>query len=259
MAISAELQARIDTEMKGLEEGDFKRSGYTAVTFLDIVLQLLVNAKKDEPALITAGLAPDMVVYFDGLVETMSNVLAMRHGITTETPEQRTFFDEQFKIVERDRKYMLAVVAHIVERSNDKKVKNDYKKITAGSSILDSLNDVRAMSVIIKKYLQFAAEVHPKGMTIDASFCDAADNRALELLRLKNYVIEKGASAISEVELLNRITTLCVRAMGEIKKFAYFAFIDDSDYYGKNYVFAPSTKPQDATIITEPVDVPVKK
>lgn len=258
MAISAELQARIDAEMKSLKQEDLKRSGFTAVQFFDILLKIFANAKKDVALLIAAGMVNDMLEYCDGLVETMSNVLAMRHGITTETPEQRAFFDEQFKFVERDRRYMLAVVAHIVERSGDKKVKNDYKQITAGSSILDSLNDVRAMVVIIKKYLQFASEVHPNGMTIDTAFCDEADNRALELLKIKAFVVVKGVTAVSEVEQLNKITTLCVRAIIQVKKFAYLAFIDNTEYYSSNYVFTPSAKPQDAIIITEPATVPVK-
>jgi hypothetical protein len=245
MGISAELEQRIEAEKAALTGPDIRRSGYTASDFADTLTQLFANAKSDQQQLVAAGMSATYLDYCDALLQKLSKDLALRYGTSIDKPEERLYFDQQYSAVQKDRRYMLAVVSHIVERCGDKKVKQNYKHIVEGTSIVDTLNDCLALAVIIKKYPNFAAEIRPNGVTIDAEYSTAAENRAAELLKLKGYVVDKGLTPTDEVNQLNRIVTLCVNAQSELKKFAYAAFIDDSEHYERFYIFSSGSKTND--------------
>jgi hypothetical protein len=245
MGISAELELQIEAEKAALIDSDIRRSGHTASDFADILTKLFANAKSDQQQLVDAGMSATYLEYCDALLQKLSKDLAFRYGTSTEKPDERLYFEQQYSAIQKDRRYMLAVVSHIVERCGDKKIKQNYKHIVKGSSIIDSLHDCLALAVIIKKYPDFAAEIRPKGMTIDAAYCTLVENKAAELLKLKGYVVDNDLTPTDEVNQLNRIITLCVNAQSQLKKFAYAAFIDESEHYERFYVFSSGSKTND--------------
>jgi hypothetical protein len=247
MAISDALKKEIDNSMSNLSPADYRRPNSSILQFIDNWSTLLATTEKDIGFLEAAGLPSGRLEFYKALFEMMTLIFAQRHGAREESQDQKIFFDQEFRQVEIDRRRMMAVVSHIVDSTDDKLILREYKFITKGNSIVDSLNDVISLSSIIVANLSIAAEVRPGGLLIDSEYCKAATDRALTLLKIKGLVIEKGIPESKIVDQLNRILTLCVNAQREIKKFANLAFIDDPEHYDNNYVFSTSSssRPQE--------------
>ncbi len=241
MAISDALKKEIDGMMSNLSPADYHRPNSSILQFIDNWSSLLAAIEKDLTFLEAAGLPSGRLEFYKALFEMLTLIFGQRHGAKTESQEQKIYFDQEFRQVETDRRRMMAVVSHIVDSTDDKTIKRDYKFITKGNNIIDSLNDVISFSTIIEANLSIAAEVRPGGMVIDSEYCKAATDRALTLLKIKGLVVEKGIPESKMVDQLNRILTLCINAQREIKKFANLAFIDDPEHYDNNYVFSTSS------------------
>jgi hypothetical protein len=242
MAPSTESSAEVEKKMAELTKTEYERSGLTQKKFLDYFISINAQAVTDKVALINAGLNPSNIPLYLAMQEKLALSYGQRYGTINQNSEQKTYFDLQYPISEKEKKYMLLVARHIVERSGDIKVEKAYKQIVKGSGILDTLVDVITLKPLIMAYLLFASEIKPGGTVVDSDYITKAAERAIELLNMKGFVIEQGLPVNNNVDQLNRITTLCVRAIAEIKKFAEAAFIEDPEYLKENYSNPPTSK-----------------
>lgn len=258
MAISDALKKEIDIMMSNLSPADYRRPNSSMLQFIDNWSSLLAVTERDLTFLEAAGLPTGRLEYYKALFEMMTLIFGQRHGAKAESQDQKIFFDQEYRQVEIDRRRMVAVVSHILDSTDDKIIMREYKFITKGNNIIDSLNDVISLSTIIEQHLSIAAEVRPGGIVIDSEYCKSATDRALTLLKIKGLVVEKGMPESKMVDQLNRIVTLCVNAQREIKKFANLAFIDDPEHYDNNYVFSTSSLSKSQVKDPEPDETVVK-
>jgi hypothetical protein len=140
---------------------------------------------------------------------------------------------------------MLCVAKHIVDM-NPKEEKT-YKHVIDGSGYVDTLLDVVTLNGMILKNLLYASQIRPGNVTIDEAYCKDADKRATELLHIKGFVVEKGVPTNAGVDRLNRIITLCRKAIADIQKWANAAFLETPEYYNEHYVIDPSTGEDDTS------------
>lgn len=166
----------------------------------------------------------------------------MRIGITPDSPEKRAKFDTQMAIAEMDRKRLGVVAAYVVEKSGDKKALRNYRYIAKGSGPIDTLTDNLGLSALVRQFPEMASQIKPGGQAVDAKYLDEATARAVELLAMSGYVMERGVPQNVAVDRQNRLLTLCMQAQSDIKKFAAAAFFDNIEYYNSNY--ASDIRPQ---------------
>jgi len=251
MALSESLENRIRSEMAALAPSDFRKPETSIQTYFDFLSSFFATAEKDKGALITAGLPPDRLEYYPGLLEVGSRTFGIRYGVATETPEQRLYFNTEFAIAQKDRDRMFIVVEHICDRVKDPALNRNFNYLKQGESIADTLTDVLGSAPVIIKYSKYASEICPGGVLVDEAYCNAACDRAVALLKLKGFAIEKGIASSSAVDQLSRIMTLCVNAVSEIKKYAKAAFFENKEYYTENYAVNARKAPVEAVVIQE--------
>jgi hypothetical protein len=169
------------------------------------------------------------------------------------------YFNNEFAIAKTDRRRMFIVVEHICDRVKDAALNRNFNYLKQGESIADTLTDVLGSAPVIIKYSNYASEIRPGGVLVDEAYCNAACDRAVALLKLKGFAIEKGIAPSSAVDQLSRIMTLCVNAVSEIKKFATAAFFDNTDYYETHYAVHAHKAPVEAVVIQEQTENAVAK
>jgi hypothetical protein len=234
MALTPEVEAVVEKMMARLNKEDFERSGLAQQKFLDYVLSTNAQMVTDRTSLVNAGFNDSNVELYLGMQEILMLTYGKRYGLS-ETPEQKVAFDEKFSISEKDKMRMLIVAKHIVDKAGDPKITRNYKHIIKGDSIVDTLTDNLALGALIDKNQHIASEIKPGGIAIDTTYTANATKLAVELLAIKGFVVEKGTPVSAHVDRLNRIVTLCVRAVEDIRKFAEAAFFEDPEYFKKNY------------------------
>lgn len=246
MALAPEITAVVEKMMANLVKEEYERSGLTQQEFLDYLLSINSQMVTDRISLVNAGFDDSNVDLYLAMQEVLAVTYGRRYG-STETPEQKVEFDKKLAISKKDRKRMLVVAKHIVDKTGDKKLERLYKHIVKGDSIVDTLTDVLTLGETIDQNQKIGLEIKPSGITIDATYIANAKTLAVELLAIKGFVVEKGTPVSAHVDQLNRITTLCVRAVADIRKFAEAAFIEDPEYLEKNYPAISATAQKTTT------------
>ena len=137
-----------------------------------------------------------------------------------------------------DRKRLMVVAAFIAEMSSDKSAHRNYKEMVKGGGIVDTLCDNLAGVAMVGSYPELASQIKPGGFQVTASYCAEVSKRAIEMLKLKGFVVENGVPENITVDRQNRLITLCMDALTEIRRYARAAFFDDLDYYNSNYASA---------------------
>jgi hypothetical protein len=235
MALSAELSAEIDKMIVGMKKSDYRRAGTGINDFINAYSSLLAQTEKDIPSLTGAGFDSSKMPRYQGYLELLLLTLGDRRGVAPNAEEKKVFFDQQLVLAELDKKRLMIVCSYIAEFSTDKAVRRSYKEIAKGSGIIDTLCDNLACVSMIRENPELASQIKPGGIEITEEYCAEVSKRAVELLMLKGFVVSQGVPENIMVDRQNRIITLCMDAISEIRRFAKAAFFDDLDYYNNNY------------------------
>lgn len=254
MAISPELEKIIEQDLKNLNKKDIHRPGTSINKFIDDLSTIKAHAEKDLPSLVNAGYDALSLTRTDALLMLLSLTHSERRGLTPVSAERQIFFDQQMPLANLDKKRLSIVCSHIAETCGDTKVIKNYRIITQGSSITDTLNDNLAMVVMIQDYPKLASQIKPGGVAIDQAYCNEVKTRAMELLSIKGGAQNSSNSTDALVDRQNRLITLCKIAINEIKKYARAAFFDDMEHYNKNYVFNSRSQNENNETVDEGKD-----
>jgi hypothetical protein len=134
-----------------------------------------------------------------------------------------------------DKKRLLVVGRHIYDVHKDSTVKNVIGKSLNGTGAVAGLTKILELVSMIRAYPETALQIRPGGVAVDDLYCTMVTSRALELLKLRGYIVVRGVPKNSKVDRLNRIITLCIQAQTNIKKFAKAALLNEFGYYKDNY------------------------
>jgi hypothetical protein len=241
MALTPELRAEIENEVSALNKRDFRRPGTSMNGFIDEYSGILAQAVKDQTALVAAGFDWSRMDKYNGYLEMLSQSYGERLGTTPVSPEMRVQFDVKLSLAQKDRRQLGIVASYIVEQTDNHDVRRNYRHIAQGSGTMDTLTDNLGLVAMIREFPQLASQIRPGGVLLDDPYLEAANIRAIELLRMKGIVVDRGVVANGTVDRQNRLLTLCLRARTEIRTFAAAAFFDDVEYYNRNYA-SPSTR-----------------
>ena len=235
MAVPEELKIVIENEAAALTKKQFRRPSMSINKFIGEFSALLAQADEDKEKLIVSGFNWSRMPLFTALFETLNLAYGERIGTMLEVPEKRALFDQNMALANSDRRRLGIVATHIVEKSKSRKAAQVYRYIAKGSGIVDTLTDNLGLVTLIREFAQIAFEIRPGGKEITPEYLDEVCSRALELLQLKGFVIEKGVPKNSAVDRQNRLLTLAMDAQSYIRKYAYAAFFEDIEYYNSNY------------------------
>jgi hypothetical protein len=235
MAVTPELAELIEQEISELKKSDLRRLGCGMNKFLEDFSKTLAQTETDMAALVSAGFNESHMPRSRALLELLSITYGERRGLAPDTAGKRAYFDRLMVLANLDRKRLSVVCSHIVKTCGDKKTKIKYRKIAKGSGIVNTLNANIALVSLIGEYPELSSQIKPGGFAIDPAYCNEVTSRSLELLKLKGVVVEHGAAPSATVYRQNRLLTLSLNAMSEIKKFAHAAFFDNQKYYNNNY------------------------
>jgi hypothetical protein len=236
MALSPELELEIETMITGVPKNKIRRIGISINKFLATYSTLLMQVDKDSAALTGSGLQPNRIPLFKGLFEMLSITIGDRRGLTPQGQESKLQIDNLMALAEIDRKRLMVVGNYIAQCCSNTVIERNMREIAKGSGTIDTLCDNLSLVALISKYPDITAQIRPGQFEITSAYLDEVKKRALELLSSLGIVIEKGVPQNKLVDRQNRIISLCLDAIAEIKCFANAAYLDNSDYYDENYV-----------------------
>lgn len=235
MALSADLITTIEKELEALQEEDYKRPGIAVQNFIDQFGNIIARMQIDLGRLIEAGFEKECSGKYIGLHEMLVLLYGERHGSVTPESEESQYVKKQMALAIEDKKRLLVVVRHIYDIHKDSTVKKVIGKSLNGTGAVAVLTKILELVSMIRAYPETALQIRPGGVMVDEQYCTIVTNRALELLKLRGYIVVRGVPKNIKVDRLNRIITLCFQAQTHIKKFAKAAFIGEFDYYKNTY------------------------
>lgn len=235
MALSLELNQTIEQKIAEVDSGLYRRPGTSLNKFIDAYSSILAQTSKDSAKLIGAGFNGSNIPLYNGYLELLSLTLGERRGVSPDSQENRVVFDTQMVLAELDKKRLMVVANYIAGKLNDKTINRNLKEIAKGNGIIDTLCDDLALTAIVKKYPQLASQIRPGQFEVTEEYCDQVRKRAVDLLALKGFVVEQGVPQNFQVDRQNRLITLCMEAISDIREFANAAFFDNTKYYNDFY------------------------
>ncbi|HEX2957505.1 MAG TPA: hypothetical protein VHO70_11780, partial [Chitinispirillaceae bacterium] len=189
----------------------------------------------DLERLIQAGFEKECSVKYIGLQEMLVLLYGERHGTVAPESEKNQYVKKQMALALEDKKRIMIVGRHIYDVHKDSTVKAALGPGRNGKGAIAVLTKILELVSLIQAYPETALQIRPCGVAVDDHYCTMVTNRALELLKLRGYIVVRGVPKNVKVDRLNRIITLCIQAQTQIKKFAKAAFLDNFDYYKDNY------------------------
>lgn len=235
MTVSPELASQIEQESNALTQNDLRKPGISINRFMNNYSKILAGVENDLQILVSAGFDSSTLPRSRALFELLSLAYGEYRGKTQKSAERKKNFDQQMTIASMDKKRLRIVCSYIAKKCEDKNIQQNIRTIKSRTGIVDTLNDNLAMVAIIREYPQIALQVKPGGLSVDDSYCNEVKNRAVELLMLRGLIINRGKTQDDTMDRLNRLLTLCIKVVSEIKMFAKIAFFDNPNYYSSNY------------------------
>lgn len=237
MATTSEQNDPVEKDMMELDTSKLQRLRGGIDDFQDEYTKIVAQAEQDLPKLIAAGFdgskLPKFQAYQEKLLFEHAKRVNAEPGIS----------DSEYKVLvnqsKRDRTILMAAARFIHKRTNKAEDKKVYSKIVKKQGILNILNGNIALAEFARKNAEIVKEVRPDGQVIDETFLSRVEADATKLLKLKGSSSATDTNLNEIIERQNRILSLCVSALKEIKTFAEQAFIFDPVHYSKGYVYNP--------------------
>ncbi len=256
MTISAELTAVIEAEAAALTVDKYRKLSSSLDDFLVEFGGNLAQADTDKDKLVGAKFDWSKMEKFRGYFELLTIVHGQRVGLAPASVQKEPDYIAKMEAAKTDRRYLARIAGHIAEVAEDKNAAQTYHTINKGSSDIDTLNDIMAFVPFIRRYPDLAKQICPNCVEITDAYLDEAMARAIDLFKMRGYVVSKGIPENMNVDRQNRFITLCLNAQSEIKKFADSAFCENPAYYDAHYAstIRKAAKPAPAPV-AEPAAV----
>ena len=235
MELSPALETLIEQEMAALTKGDYLRPGMGFDKHVGEFSNLLAQVKEDETLLTQAGFKFSLMSKFYGYLKMITRTHGQRVVAESDKKESRKEFNLKMPEAKDDKKLLMAVGRYIVKRTDSKEDKKVYDMVADGYGDVDTLTDNVTMVAFARKHKDLASEVRPGGKTVDDSYLDSVEEKALGLIKLRGEAITSDDDSKEQVDRQNRLMTLSINAQREIKLFAEMAFYDDTDRYDQFY------------------------
>jgi hypothetical protein len=258
MALTPENEATIEQSMASLKV--LLRTSLNKDEFISDHTFFLANMESDLGKLHVAGLPLDKPEFFRGCFDVLVMAIGERGGSSAAPSEKKVQYDGMEKLLGENRVELGVAGKYIADNSGDPAMVKRYKYIQKSSGVIDSAKDVIGLSGMVKLYPELALQIKPDGKTIDEAYCKGAVNNAVELLRIKGFVMVKGVPQNNSVDRQNRILTLCIQNQNLLKTFAKAAFCKNMEYYNTRYTsqFKKSTSDDDDVDVDSTVSEPAE-
>lgn len=235
MAISQELDDRIEKEMADLTASRYLRAGMAYNRFVKELTNLIAQAKEDKDLLIKTKFNPEEFSYYDACLEKLA--LEHAHRYTAEKTEKKVIqeFNEGMPIAKLNKKILMGMGRFVKRETNDKDAIHIYKYVQKGSGDVDTLNDNITMSQFGKRFFETASKISPGAQDITEEYLNKVENDAVHLLKLAGLADAASDEKKEEVDRMHRIVSLCVKIRSDIKFYAEMAFLSKPDHYSEHY------------------------
>ncbi len=231
MPVEAEQKALIETQIAAVSET--RKLNMKMHAFLHRSNRYIAQIEIDKEPLIKTGYIWLRAEHFMALVTMLTETHADR--VAAEGKGARQLFGAEMEKMRTYRTILTLVVGHVIDKTNSEEVKSALKKIKHDHTNLDTLHDVLALASILNDNLDLVGDFTPGGIEVDDSYLEKVTGEVEELLTDEG----KPNSATSERAMLvdrqEKLVTLCLDSLDEIKKYAKGAFFMDMSYYRKNY------------------------
>jgi hypothetical protein len=235
MGLSADLITEIENELEPLKREDYKRPGIATQKFIDQYGNIIARMQIDLERLIDAGFKRECAVKYMGLYEMLIILYGERHSSGAPESEKNKYVKKQMALAMEDMKRLKVVARHIYDVHNDTMVKKVIGSSSSGTGAVAVLTKILELVSLIQANSETALQIRPGGILVDDHYCTMVTSRALELLKLRGYIVVRGVPRNVKVDRLDRIITLCCTAQTHIKKFAKAAFLNEFEYYKNSY------------------------
>lgn len=231
MDMDPELKQKIEAAMAAVTD---KRSANMKIhLFLLRINQYSAQLLKDKDKLIGAKYDWEKYAFFLGLVTYLTQVHADR--IAAEGKGARQVFGAKMKKIKMYCTILILVTEHVIDRTGDEAVKAALKKIREGTTNLDTLVDLLALASLLREYLDIAKEFTPEEIEVNDAYLDMITAEAEGLLTLAGKPKTETGERAALVDKQERLITVCMDEIDDIKKFGKGAFCLHMDYYNKHY------------------------
>lgn len=235
MAITPELDDRIEKEMAALTPVQYLRAGMAYNKFVKELTGLIAQAKEDKDQMSKSKFDTAELPYYYACLEKLALEHAHRH--TAEKTEEKVIqeFKDGMPVAEHNKKILMGMGRCVIREKNDKEAIHIYKYVRKGRGYVDTLNDNITMSQFGMRFLETASKVSPDGQDITEEYLTRVEKEAVNMLKLVGLADAASDETKEEVDRLHRIVTLCVKVRSDIKFYAEMAFMSDPDHYSEHY------------------------
>lgn len=231
MEISPELQQKIDDAMASVTE---KRLPNMKIHhFLHRLNQYIALTTKDKEKLVSTGYNWEKQEFLIALIAVLTQIHADR--IAAEGKGARQIFGAAMKKIKMYSVILIQVTEHVIDRTGDKTIEAALKRIKKESNNLDTLHDILALASLLGAHLDIAKEFTPEGIEVNEGYLNLVTTEVEKLLTLEGKPDNETSERAMLVDTQEKLMTLCMVEIDEIKKYAKGAFCLHMDYYKKHY------------------------
>jgi len=233
--MTPDIKTIIEQQITALPKDKLRKSGISTSRFIDAYSTILGRVQKDIDTLMSAGFSPDKLPLYYGYLEMLSTVFASRTCSTSSQQKVRATLRSEMQALLIDKK-RLSIIADFVTRISDTaSVRERMRGIPKQKATHSQLQQILELVRIVKEFPHYMPQIKPGAFTINDAYLDSVEKRAMNLLSQSATLARRGAMENPLVDRTNRVITLCLNAISDIREFANAAYIDDKAHYRKYY------------------------
>lgn len=132
-------------------------------------------------------------------------------------------------------KQLMLVMKFAKKQTKNENLIKAFNKIKERGNNLDTLQDILAMAVVLREYIDIITAFKPSGTLVDEAFLDKVTKETEELLLQNGETNNSGTERGKLVDKQGRLIILCLEGMDYIRMYAEGAFHMDMDYFKEHY------------------------
>ncbi len=231
MPVEAELRATIEADIQAVS--DIRSVSMKMHDFIHRLNGYAAQIVIDKEQLTKTGYNQNKEVYFITLIDMITETHADRNAAEGKgTREQFRATMDQMRLY---RTVLILVTEHIIDKTGNEEIKTALKKIRSDHTNLDILHDILALASILNDHWELADDFTPGGVEVNDEYLHIVTIKVEALLKHEGKPNQKSSERAMLVLKQDKLITLCLNAIDEIKKYAKGTFFMDMPYFRKHY------------------------
>lgn len=231
MPLAPEMKKLIDEKLANLDHEHQTR--LTIKQVMDRFSRMVAQVDVDKDALITTNFDWTKQSYYNALSIYLYETHAERTAAEGKGPGAQ--LREHMPKFNTIHKKLSLVCNFAIEKTGNQNLQTAYNKIKEKGNNLDTLQDILALAVVLRDFIDIVAAFTPGGTLVNDEYLDTVTKEVEDLLQENGETNNSGTERGKLVDKQRRLITLCLDAIDEIRIYAEGTFYDNMDYFKQHY------------------------